>query len=233
MKNNKLGLTLKIVLALFLGASTVMTILGAIGTACLAWNGNLYGPPFKWIVPAMPMYQTLVYISLVAGVALAIVTYAFLRGDRWFYIGSLIFLIVGGGAAAYQMYLTSSLKQISFLATPPTNIRFYITVATLIAFIIVRFPGIWNKSGLGRGGSSGGSFTAPTGMALMLTGVMLMTAPMWASPEHVIDGFNYVTTLQLPLLVDGLALTIAGAVIFFARQLLALAKIKPPVAASQ
>ncbi len=210
-----------------------MTLLGAVGTACLAWNGNLYGPPFKWIVPAMPMYQTLVYISLVAGVALAIVTYAFLRGDRWFYIGSLIFLIVGGGAAAYQMYLTSSLKQISFLATPPTNIRFYITVATLIAFIIVRFPGIWNKSGLGSGKSSGGSFTAPTGMALMLTGVMLMTAPMWASPEHVIDGFNYVTTLQVPLFIDGLGLTLAGAVIFFARRLLALAKIKPPVAASQ
>lgn len=233
MKNNKLGLTLKIVLALFLGASTVMTLLGAVGTACLAWNGNLYGPPFKWIVPAMPMYQTLVYISLVAGVALAIVTYAFLRGDRWFYIGSLIFLIVGGGAAAYQMYLTSSLKQISFLATPPTNIRFYITVATLIAFIIVRFPGIWNKSGLGSGKSSGGSFTAPTGMALMLTGVMLMTAPMWASPEHVIDGFNYVTTLQVPLFIDGLGLTLAGAVIFFARRLLALAKIKPPVATNK
>jgi hypothetical protein len=230
---NKLGLTLKIVLALFLGASTVMTLLGAVGTACLAWNGNLYGPPFKWIVPAMPMYQTLVYISLVAGVALAIVTYAFLRGDKWFYVGSLIFLIVGGGAAAYQMYLTSSLKQISFLATPPTNIRFYITVATLIAFIIVRFPGIWNKSGLDSGKSSGGRFTAPTGMALMLTGVMLMTAPMWASPEHVIDGFNYVTTLQVPLFIDGLGLTLAGAVIFFARRLLALAKIKPPVAASQ
>jgi hypothetical protein len=70
-------------------------------------------------------------------------------------------------------------------------------------------------------------------MALMLTGVMLMTAPMWASPEHVIDGFNYVTTLQVPLFIDGLGLTLAGAVIFFARRLLALAKIKPPVTASQ
>ncbi len=59
MKNNKSSLTLKIVLALFLGASTVMTLLGAVGTACLAWNGDKYGPPFKWIVAAMPMYQNL------------------------------------------------------------------------------------------------------------------------------------------------------------------------------
>lgn len=233
MKNNKLGLTLKIVLALFLGASTVMTILGAVGTACLAWSGNLYGPAFKWIVPAMPVYQNLVYLSLVAGMALAIVTYAFLRGDQWFYVGALISLIVAGGAAAYQMYTTSSLKGVSFFQTAPTNIRFYITVATLIAFLIVRFPGIWNKSGLGSGGSGGSNFTTPAGMALMLTGILLMTAPLWASPEHVIDGFNYVTTLQLPLLIDGLALTIAGAAIFFSRRLLAIAKIKMPLAANK
>lgn len=233
MKNNKLNLTLKIVLALFLTGSTVMTLLGAVGTACLAWNGQFYGPPFKWIVPAMPLYQVMVYVSLAAGVGLAIVTYAFLRGDKWFYLGAMIFLVVGGGMAAYQMYMTSSLKGVSFFQTAPTNVRFYITVATLIAFLIVRWPGIWNKSGLGRGGSGGGNFTAPTGMALMLIGVMLMTAPMWASPEHVIDGFNYVTTLQLPLFVDGLMLTLAGGVVFFARQLLALAKIKLPVAASR
>jgi len=224
MKGNKLGLTLKIVLALLLGATTVMTLLGAVGTTCLAWNGDMYGPPFKWIVPAMPIYQNLVYLSLVAGVALAIVLYAFLRGDKWSYIGALISLIVGGGAAAYQMFMTSSLKQISFFATPPTNIRFYITLVTLIAFVIVRFPGIWNKSGLGNPGGGKGGFAAPTGMALMLMGVMVMTAPMWASPEHVIDGFNYVTTLALPLFVDGFALTLAGAAIFFWRRLLALAQ---------
>jgi hypothetical protein len=232
MKNNKAGLTLKIVLALFLGASTVMTILGAVGTACLAWNGQFYGPAFKWIVPVMPVYQILVYISLVAGVALAIVTYAFLRGDKWFYLGALLFLIVGGGAAAYQMYMTSSLKGVSFFQTAPTNVRFYITVVTLIAFLIARFPGIWDK--ISAGGSVGkGSFTTPTGAALMLMGILLMTAPLWASPEHVIDGFNYVTTLELPLLVDGAALTIAGAAILIAHRLLAWTQKKKTVAGLQ
>lgn len=221
MKNNKLGLTLKIVLALLLGATTVMTLLGAVGTTCLAFNGDKYGPPFQWIVPAMPTYQLLVYIKLVTGVALAIVLYAFLRGDKWSYPGALLCLIVGGGAAAYQMFMTSSLKQISFFATPPTNIRFYITIATLIAFVIIRFPGVWNKIDLSGSGGGKNSFTTPTGMALVLMGVMLMTAPLWASPGHVIDGFNYVTTLQLPLLVDGLMLTLIGAGLLLSRRLLA------------
>ncbi|MCI0477915.1 MAG: hypothetical protein L0Y55_16865 [Anaerolineales bacterium] len=207
------------ILALLLGASTVMTILGAIGTACLAWNGNLYPPKvFGWIVPHMPTYQLLVYIGLAAGVALAVVTYALLRGDRWFYIGALIFLLIGGGAAAYQMYLTSSLKNISFFAAAPTNVRFYITALTLLVLLIVRIPGVWNKSGLGKRGGGKGNFGAPTGMALMLTGFLLITAPTWAAPEHIVDGFNYVTTLQLPLVVDGLALMIGGAGLLLARR---------------
>jgi hypothetical protein len=199
------------ILALLLGASTVMTLLGAIGTACLAWNGNFYPPKvFGWIVPHMPTYQLLVYIGLAAGVALAVVTYALLRGDKWFFIGALIFLLIGGGAAAYQMYLTSSLKNISFFATAPTNVRFYITALTLIVLLIVRIPGVWNKTGLDKSGGKS-NFAAPTGITLLLTGLMLITAPMWAAPEHIVDGFNYVTTLQLPLVVDGLALMMGGA----------------------
>ena len=138
-------------LALLMGASTVMTILGAVGTACLAWNGNLYPPQaFGWIVPHMPTYQLLVYVSLAAGIALAVVTYALARGDKWFYIGALIFLVIAGGAAAYQMYLTSSLKKIAFFAAAPTNMRLYITALTLIVLLIVRIPGVWNRSGLGN-----------------------------------------------------------------------------------
>jgi len=199
------------ILALLLGASTVMTLLGAIGTACLAWNGNLYPPKvFGWIVPHMPTYQLLVYISLAAGVALAIVTYALLRGDRWFYLGALIFLLIAGGAAAYQMYLTSSLKNISFFAAAPTNVRFYITALTLIVLLLVRIPRVWNTSGLGKPGGGKGHLATPLGITLLTTGLLLITAPLWAAPEHIVDGFNYVMTLQVPLVVDGIAMMLGG-----------------------
>jgi hypothetical protein len=203
-------------LALLLGASTVMTILGAVGTACLAWNGNLYPPQaFGWIVPHMPTYQMLVYVSLAAGIALAVVTYALARGDKWFYIGALIFLVIAGGAAAYQMYLTSSLKKISFFATAPTNVRFYITALTLIVLLIVRTPGVWDKSGLGKPGDGKGNFTALIGLVLLLTGFLLLTALLWASPEHVVDGVNYVLALEVPLIVNGVAMILGGVGLLF------------------
>lgn len=229
--NNKLGLVLRIVLVLFAGATTVMTLLGAVGTACLAWNGDKYPKAaFGWIVPLMPTFQTLVYLSLAAGVALAIVTYAIARGDKWFYLGGLIFLVMAGGAAAYQMYLSSSSRNISFFAAAPTNIRLYITAATLIAFLIIRFPGIWNKSGLDKPGNSKPDFTTPSGLALMLCGAMLVTAPLWASPEHVVDGVNYVMTLIVPLVLDGVGLLVTGAGILFAPRLIALAQHKRALA---
>jgi hypothetical protein len=208
-------------LALLMGASTVMTILGAVGTACLAWNGNLYPPQaFGWIVPYMSTYQLLVYVSLAAGIALAVVTYALARGDKWFYIGALIFLVLAGGAAAYQMYLTSSLKKISFSAAAPTNIRFYITALTLLVLLIARIPSVWNKSGLGNRGNGKGNFTAPIGLVLLLTGFLLLTAPLWASPEHVVDGVNYVLVLAVPLVVNGAAMMLSGAGVLFLPRLI-------------
>ena len=206
-------------LALLMAASAAMTILGAVCTACLAWNGNLYPPQaFGWIVPHMPTYQLLVYVGLAAGVALAVVTYALARGDRWFYVGALIFLVIAGGAAAYQMYLTSSLRKISFFAAAPTNIRFYITALTLLVLLIVRIPPVWDKSGLGKPGHGKGSFTAAMGITLLFTGFLLITAPLWASPEHVVDAVNYVMVLAVPLTVNGAALMAGGAGVLFARR---------------
>ena len=230
---NKLGAILRTVLVLLIGVTAVITLLGAVGTVCLAFNGAFYGPNYKWIIPLMPTYQMLVYIKLAAGFALALVTYATLRGDRWFYIGALIFLAVGIGAATYQMYLSSSARHIAFLAVAPTNIRFYITGITLLAFLIVRIPGIWNRSGLGNPGSDKGNLATPSGLAMIVCGAMLVTAPVWASPEHVVDGFNYVLTLEVPLMVDGIALIVGGVGVLFARRLIAMTRTRRAVIGEQ
>ncbi len=220
---NALGTTLRGLLLVTMGMSMVMTLLGAVGTSCLAWNGQFYGAAFKWIVPYMPTYQMLVYVSLVASVAMTLVLYAIARGDKWFYIGAIVTLIVGGGAAAVQMFYTSSLKQVAFLATPPTNIRFFITVATLIVFVIIRFPGIWNKSGLSNTTTKPGSPFGAGGVALILTGATILTTPLWAGPSHMLDGVNMVDTLIVPLIIDGVLLIAGGiALIAFRKQLGAL-----------
>jgi nitrate reductase gamma subunit len=75
---------------------------------------------------------------------------------------------------------------------------------------------------LGNPGGGKGNFTAPIGLVLLLTGFLLLTAPMWAAPEHVVDGVNYVLVLEVPLVVNGAAMMIGGAVLVIARRLLTL-----------
>ncbi len=207
---NRFGSAVRAVLIILMGATTVMTLLGAVGTACLAWNGDKYGPAFKWIIPYMTNYQVVVYLSLAAGVAMAIVAYAIARGDRWFYLGALITLLIGGGTVAYQMYMTSTLRNITFLAAAPANVRFYITLLTLIVFLLIRFTGLWNRSGLGSPGNKPGSAMGAGGAAMIVSGLLILTAPWWAGPTHMLDGYNLVLTLEVPLLVDGLALVVGG-----------------------
>ncbi len=230
---NRLGAILRGVLVVLMSATTVMTLLGAVGTACIAWNADKYGAAFKWIVPYMPTYQMLVYISLAAGVVAAIVAYAIARGDKWFYIGALLTLVVAGGAAAVQMFYTSSLRQISFFAAAPTNVRLYITAITLIAFLIIRIPGIWNKSGLGSPTSQPGSPMAAGGAALIVAGALIVTTPLWVGETHMLDGYNLVYTLELPLLIDGIAMLLAGAAMVFGRRVLALVQTRRAAVTNQ
>ncbi len=218
---NKLGASIRTVLVVLMASTAAMTLLGAVGAACLAWNGDKYGPAFRWVVPYMTHYQILVYIKLVVGAAAVMVTYATARGDRWFYVGALITLLAGGSAAAYQMYMSSTLRDISFFADAPTNIRFYLTVVTLVAYVVVRFPGIWSKSGLGNRNDTPGSPTVAGGVALIVTGLLVLTTPLWVGQTHMLDGYNLVYTLEVPLLLDGTLLVLGGLGMLLARRLLA------------
>jgi len=142
-------LNLRTLLVVVMGLTAIMTLLGGVGSTCVAFNAEQY-PPFKALVPFKSILQMLVYISVITAVLMMVVTYWTARASKWFYLSALITLLVGGGAAAVQMYYSSSLRQISFFAAAPTNVRFFITLAALIVFVMVRFPGIWNKSGLGN-----------------------------------------------------------------------------------
>lgn len=214
---NRLGATIRTVLVVLMAATAVMTLLGAVGTACIAWNGDKYGPAFKWVVPYMSYYQILVYLKLVVGAVAVMVTYATARGDKWFYRGALITLVVGGSAAAYQMYMSSTLRDISFFAVAPTNVRFYITVTTLIAFVVVRFPGLWNRAGLSDKHNQPGSPMAAGGIALIVSGLLILMTPFWVGETHMLGEYNLVYTLELPLVLDGTLLVIGGVVMCVGR----------------
>ncbi len=202
--------SLRSLLVILMGLTAVVTLLGAVGTICLSFFPENFGVLGKAYIPYKPTYQLFVYVKLITAIVMGVVTYATARGIRWFYIGALLTLLVGIGVAAVPMYYSSSLRQIPFLSVAPTNMRFFVTLVTLIVFVIIRFPGIWNRSGLGSPPSKPGSVMTASGASLIVAGLAILTAPLWAGPSHILDGYNLVMTLEVPLLGGGIAMVLAG-----------------------
>ena len=210
MKNTVIKILRGIATAL-LGLAVVMTLLGGVGTTCVAWNADKYGEKYAMFVPYKPVYQNLVYLSVAVAIVGGIVTYAVLRHEKWAYVGTLITLVACLGAAGIQMYYTSTLKQVSFFRTPPTNMRFYIAALALLVFLLLRLPGVWNYADFTHPWKGPGSWTTPTGLSMLAAGVATLTTPIWAGPSHMLDGSNLVSVLDGPLLIGGWAMTLIGA----------------------
>lgn len=202
---------LRIFAIVLLSLTVVMTLLGAIGTTCVAFNAEKYGPRMAALIPVKPIFQVLVFVSLAAGLfgVYAIVHLA--RGRSGAFQQVLIFLIVGLVASGIQFYFSLTLRG----STAPNNIRLYLTGITLLALFLLRLPGIWQRTGFSAGADAPRNMSSSGGAALFLCGLFTITTPIWAAPTHIIDGWNTVTVLLWPLIVAGAVLMLLGSWYWF------------------
>jgi hypothetical protein len=208
---SKSGKTLRTIAIILMGLTSVFTILGAVGMVCISWNADKFGKAFEMYVPFLPIYQNLVYVKIIAGIAGVVATYALIRGDRWAYWGSVIILVIGLVSAAIQMYYSSTLKGVGFFQTPPTSMRFYITLITLVFFLILRIGGIRSMVDFTAPWGKSGSKPTAGGLAAFVGGIAVLTVPLWAGASHSPDGVNLVYTFAVPLMSFGAFLTLLGA----------------------
>ena len=76
--------------------------------------------------------------------------------------------------------------------------------------LVLRLPPIWQGVDFTLPWRRSGGKSAAAGMAATVVGVILMSTPMWAAPNHVVDGFNYVNVLAVPLMLGGGSLLLGG-----------------------
>ncbi len=191
-----------------LGLAAVFAVLSGIGTSCVAWGAANY-EPFAPLAPYGWLFQLLVYANLIAGVAGVGIAFALMRQKRASYAGSLVALVVFLATAVVQMYYSSSLRGVSFFATPPTSIRFYVTSAVLLYFLLIRAPFL-RKSAEIAPPLAAPSQKGIAGAFLVVAGATVVTAPIWAGPGHIFGGYNYVDDLLFPLAVSGGLIILGG-----------------------
>lgn len=205
MNTKRTSRWLRVLGLVLLGLTVALTLLGGIGTSCVAFAAENFGPRMAALIPVKPIFQMLVVLSVGTGLFGLVATVRLGRGWRGAYRLTLIFLLAGLLTSGIQMYFSATLRG----STAPNNFRVYLTALTLVFMLALRLPGLWERTGFGGSGVSGAP-GAGAGIALAITGLVTLTTPLWAGPSHMIDGANTVDVLLWPLILIGAGLLTAG-----------------------
>lgn len=201
-------------LAIFvMGVNALMTVLGGLGTACIAWSADQYGDIFAMFVPSMGLYQAFAFINVFTGMFAIVVTYALLRGDKWAYKAALITLGVAAVMALTQALHSAWLNEydlIGYFMNMPASMRCYLAVITIVFFLILKQRGVDFASPWGGKGTR----AAVGGLTVMLAGIATITTPIWAAPRHItLEGANLINIYEVPLMVGGGLLLLTGTIL--------------------
>jgi hypothetical protein len=192
-------------IAIILLAFTIsMTLLGGAGTTCVAFKAENWDS-MAALVPVKPVFQVLVFVSIIAGIAGIFATVRLAKGRKNGYGQVLLFLLIAGTASGIQFYFSATLRG----KTAPNNMRLYITIFTLVYMLLLRIPCIWEKMPFNPSTKSSSGLKAG-GIALCLSGLITLTTPLWAAPTHMLDGYNTANELLVPLVIAGGILVTAG-----------------------
>lgn len=203
---DKTGKNLKIVGIVLMAMTTAMNILGGTGTVCAAFLTKKYPMvdilrpvDYRWL------YQTLMIVTILIGMAGIWATLALIRGKNRAYQNAVIVLIVGTVVSAIHFYASMTIRG----SATPANMKFFANVITLIVFIIFGLPGMRERINF-SGPEDASTQITSGGLAAILVGILFLSVKTWVGASHVYEGNNWVDVIKTPLLLSGLGLTFGG-----------------------
>lgn len=202
-----LGKVLRMIGVILLGITAVITLLGGVGTTCVALDATRYEG-----MEAIAGYQWLYIFYVIAGIGIGILgvraTYLLIKGRPHAYRTALIVLLSGLVVGGLHMATSRALRGSSM----PKDFIVYATALTLLVFLLFRLPGIRSRISLNGEESRPGGLGA--GAALIVAGITILTVDLWAGPTHVIDGVNYASTWSVQLTSVGTILVASGVAVW-------------------
>lgn len=187
-----------------MGLTSAFTILGGIGTTCVALGAENY-PSMAGIAPFKWLYVLFVILTTAIGVMMVRATVLLVRGRSNAYRYSVISLLFGILIGVIHIIASRSLRG----ASMPVDAVTYTAVLTLLIFLIFRLPGIWqrvdfNKSKEADNHNAGGA-------AAIVSGLLALTIQYLMAPTHTMNGgINYADAFNLSMTVVGWGLMLFG-----------------------
>lgn len=195
---------LRIVAIVLVGLTATMNILGGAGTVCAAFLTKQF-PPMWALLDYQLLYQALMIVTILIGVAGIWSTMGLVRGGPNAYRNALIVLIVGTIVGGIHMYSSFVLRG----KTVPANMKLYTNLLTLIVFLLLRLPGLRDRVDFSDPGPRSDQLTS-SGLAALINGAIIVTTPLWVAASHTYAGNEWVDVLRTPLYVSGAGLVLLG-----------------------
>jgi hypothetical protein len=198
------GKTLRFIGIVLMALTAGFTLLGGIGTTCAA----LF--PTRWdsMTPLAP-FQWLYILFVLAGVALGVwgiqVTVKLVRGTSDAYKLSLIVLVTGTAVGGFHIYISRLLRGKSM----PVDAVVYMTVLTLVIFLLLHIPFLWQGANFEKGDSRSNRMAG--GAAAILLGLLALTIQYTMGSTHTRNGVNYADAFNTIMNITGVGLLLFGA----------------------
>ncbi len=202
----KLSRFLRLITIILLSLTAAMTLLGGVGTTCVAFKAEEFGPRMAALIPVKPVFQVLVFVSIAAAVFGIYSIVRLAKNRPGAFNQTAIFLLVGAVSSAVQYYYSFTLRG----STAPNSMRLYLTVFTLVVFLLMRLLKLFGRGGVEPGKGSTGAMRAAGGAAFVLSGLTVLTTPWWAASTHWINNMNTVNVLFWPLVTVGAGMVLCG-----------------------
>jgi hypothetical protein len=209
MKNVWWAKTLRILAIVMMSLTSLFTLLGGAGTTCVALNPTGYGESFAPIAKYQWLYILFVIVTIAIGVLGVRAVVMLVKGSQAAYRTSLIALVLGIVVGAIHMAFSRSLRGGSSM---PVDMVVYTTVITLLLFLLLRIPGIWQRVNFDKPAGKDGNTRQAAAFALFACGLLSLTIQFLMAPTHTIAGINYADVWHTALTLIGLVL-VAGAAI--------------------
>lgn len=174
-----------------------LTLLGGIGTSCVAFNPKGFGESMAKLAPMQWLYILFVLLGIALGVLGIRATIQLVKGRQGSYNNALWVLVAGIVIGFLHIYVSRMLRGKSM----PVDPIVYATILTLVIFLIFKIPAIWQgvdftKAPRNENRKAGGA-------AAILLGLLTLTIQFTMGSTHTWDGVNYANAFYLTMTVVG------------------------------
>ncbi|RJP52299.1 MAG: hypothetical protein C4557_06430 [Anaerolineaceae bacterium] len=192
---------------LLMGLTGGVTLLGGIGTTCAA----LFPTNYESMAALAPL-QWLYILFVITGIAIGVwgiwATIKLVKGMSDSYKMSLQALVAGVVIGFIHIYTSRALRG----ASMPVDAVVYITMLTLVIFLLFRIPSIWQGVDFTKARTKD---NLPAGGATAISlGIMTLTIQYTMASTHTWGGVNYADVFNTSMTIIGVGLLLLGVGLF-------------------